>query len=91
MKNRLQPSPTFAPLLTYALQFALLLRRVCQATTLVQPGCHSFEPVGLANALASNIYLRKWKLATIGLNIAFILGWQFSWTGPAFSVGLLFS
>lgn len=70
-----------------------LLDRYSMLQHLSKSDATLFEPVGLANLLAGPLspeISQMVLLATIGLNIAFILGWQFSWTGPAFSVGLLF-
>jgi hypothetical protein len=52
-----------------------------------------FEPLGLASFLSAPLSPEVFQvllLLTIGLNIAYILGWQFRWTGPAFSIVLLF-
>lgn len=52
-----------------------------------------FEPVGPAAMLADPLSPEAAQfllMATIGLNIAYILGWKFRWTGPLFSFVLLF-
>lgn len=52
-----------------------------------------YEPVGLAKLLSTPMSPDLFNMLlwlTIGLNIAYIIGWKFRWTGPAFAVTLLF-
>lgn len=52
-----------------------------------------YEPVGLAYLLSSPMSPAIYNVLlwlTIGLNIAYIIGWKFRWTGPAFAITFLF-
>ncbi len=52
-----------------------------------------FEPVGLSNLLTEPLppalFTALFSFG-IALNIAYILGWKFKWTGPVFAILLLF-
>jgi predicted DCC family thiol-disulfide oxidoreductase YuxK len=52
-----------------------------------------FEPVGLAgwmsNPMSPDLF-HVMLLSTILLNVAYILGWKYRWTGPLFALALLF-
>lgn len=75
--------------------FALwyLLSRYEMLQKLSRSDVTMFEPVGLANILyepmAPGVFTLL-LLVTILLNAAYIAGWKFKWTGPAFALLLLF-
>jgi hypothetical protein len=51
-----------------------------------------FQPVGLARFLDGPVpasLFEGFLWLTLGLNLAFTLGWKFKWTGPAFALALL--
>lgn len=52
-----------------------------------------YEPVGIATFLSAPMDADIFSLLlyiTLGLNLMYILGWKFRWTGPAFAVLFLF-
>ena len=52
-----------------------------------------YEPVGLAHLLSQPMFPALFTgllASTVALNIAYIFGWKFRWTGPLFALTLLF-
>lgn len=60
---------------------------------IARSGTQHFQPVGLARLLEAPLAPATFEvllLATLLLNALFLLGWQYKWVGPAFSLMLLF-
>ena len=70
-----------------------LLDRYSMLQRLSKSDAALFEPVGLAKVLSGPLSPETFQyllLTCIALNIAYILGWQYRWTGPGFALTLLF-
>ena len=53
-----------------------------------------FEPVGIAKALAAPLpaeWFNYILILTIILNVLYLIGWRFKWTGPLFAILFLFT
>lgn len=70
-----------------------LLDRYSMLQRLSKSDASLFEPVGLAKLISGPLPPETFQyllLACIALNIAYVLGWQYRWTGPGFAMTLLF-
>lgn len=70
-----------------------LVTRFDMLQRLAASDASNFDPVGLARVLQNPMMPALFNLLliiTILLNIAYIIGWKFRWTGPAFAVLLVF-
>lgn len=75
--------------------FALwyLLSRFEMLQRIASSNSSNFEPIGILKWMDVPIEPEVFyfiSLALIGLNIAYILGWNFKYTGPIFAIALLF-
>ncbi len=70
-----------------------LLTRFDMVQRMARSDSSMFEPVGLANILTDPLppvmFTALYSLG-IALNVAYIMGWKFKWTGPVFALLLLF-
>lgn len=75
--------------------FALwyLLSRFEMLQKIVSSNLSNFQPIGILKWMDAPIEPEVFyliSLALIGLNLAYILGWKFKYTGPIFAIALLF-
>ncbi len=70
-----------------------LVTRFDMLQSIAKSSASMYEPVGLArflqNPMASELF-NVLLIITISLNVAYVIGWKFRWTGPAFGLLLLF-
>ncbi len=79
-------------LITGGFSLWYLLARYEMFQKIAQSELSLYDPVGLATLLSEPLSFPVFKgllLLTIGLNILYILGWKFRFTGPLFALSLM--